>query len=254
MNEWLLRAYSELFVHQLENLLGLKPDDYSSDEDAELMHETLNESCQQLYTFLNKMIFMFREIPRFGNMTTSAVLKEICQRSGAQLNSNDNTFKKTAFDKLMLKTAVKMQTVKYQQEISRLKDELIQLQKSGLFLLGNYLAQIWQEKSRTSGRLLLFGGGLHSRWLLKILIDKKLSLPFCILDDNPADGSIFGIPVLKANTFSPEPKDIIVLSTDIYQDLFRKRCKELYRASAVWDLYEKIPHSIYPKEEIESME
>lgn len=99
----------------------------------------------------------------------------------------------------------------------------------------------------------LFGAGAHTRWLLEATSDlSPLPIEF-ILDDQSTETSIAGISVCKPGDVDPNTIDLILLSSDRWEDELADRAQSLWcdRIGAdqieIVRLYEGLPRGPYEK-------
>ncbi len=111
-----------------------------------------------------------------------------------------------------------------------------------------HIVSQWKLFSRNTEKIVLFGAGMHSRWLLEILKKNKLRMPHLIIDDNASENSIMGVPLLKPEDLNGVHPDLIILSSDVHQSRFRKRCEELFPTAELLDMYDGFPSGPYDKE------
>lgn len=96
-------------------------------------------------------------------------------------------------------------------------------------------------------KIIFWGGGLHSRWLIGLLKKNKLRLPFMIFDENPKGNSILGVPVRNPQKKYLVEKTVIALSSDCIPHTLEKRSKELFPDIETAFFYEGFPPGPYPK-------
>ncbi|MCH7526600.1 MAG: hypothetical protein IID39_04110 [Planctomycetes bacterium] len=114
-----------------------------------------------------------------------------------------------------------------------------------------YIRSVWETLAHRlgpTGRMCLFGAGAHTRWLLSITRNLP-HLPIeCILDDNPAAETLNGIPVRRPAEISIENIDLILVSSDRWEEELVSRCRHLWGDRvAVVRLYEGLPPGPYDK-------
>lgn len=99
-------------------------------------------------------------------------------------------------------------------------------------------------------RLVIFGGGQHTAWLEQVV--SKFGEDDCVaavLDDNPdAQASFWGHLPISPAKWTAEKGDMIILSSDVYVDAMRSRCRELFGQQVkLVNLYRWLPRGPYPK-------
>ena len=93
----------------------------------------------------------------------------------------------------------------------------------------------------------LYGAGQHASYLLSLIDQIKnegRSSPkvSAILDDNPADRTLHDIPIIHPEDMDTNRLKTIILATDYFQSLLKKRCDTCFGDSiTVIDLYEPFP-------------
>jgi uncharacterized protein (UPF0262 family) len=99
----------------------------------------------------------------------------------------------------------------------------------------------------------VFGAGAHTRWLLSVTADLPRPPIVCILDDNPVEEVLYGIPVRRFTEVGPEAVDLVLVSSDRWEDRLASRVHEL------WDdrvellrLYDGLPRGPYDKSDSRS--
>ncbi len=99
----------------------------------------------------------------------------------------------------------------------------------------------------------VFGAGAHTRWLLEVTADlPPLPIDF-ILDDHATETSVAGIPVCKPEELEPNAIDLILLSSDRWEDELANRARSLWRDQIeqkqieIVRLYEGLPRGPYDK-------
>lgn len=91
-------------------------------------------------------------------------------------------------------------------------------------------------------RLPLFGAGKFAIWLLATLKKRGKQLPSAIYDDAPHAVALNGVPIIPTAGYgkqqpTPYSPPGVILGTDCKQDVFKKRCEELFPSSKIVDLY-----------------
>ena len=97
-------------------------------------------------------------------------------------------------------------------------------------------------------KILIFGAGKHTTWLDGLIPHRDgVGADIVVLDDHPHASATFGgQKVITPEDFfeeeDSETEFVVVLSTDTFQDTFRRRCLEIFgeRVELV-DLYEGLP-------------
>jgi len=77
----------------------------------------------------------------------------------------------------------------------------------------------------------IYGAGKYARQMLHRLRELNVPLPGLIVDDNPSEGALEGIPVVATGQFKPAGKIEIVLGTDTHQASMRQRLGKLFGAN-----------------------
>lgn len=110
-------------------------------------------------------------------------------------------------------------------------------------MISLHVCKTWESlPGRGFGRIAIFGGGRHTEWLLDTVKNSKGPEVACILDDAPKAAKMKGIPLLQASKLDKKELLPILLSTDVYQKDFSRRCRELYGDQAkTIDIYAEIP-------------
>lgn len=138
------------------------------------------------------------------------------------------------------------------QEREKILESLLKQKKLQISFLEQLVRTRWQNLSASSRkitRVVLFGAGTHTHWLLPIIRDLPDPTIAAILDDQAHRGmKISGIPVYKPDGFDFTTIDAVVLSTDCHQELMTKRCRALFgpRIPIVYP-YDNLPMGPYPK-------
>lgn len=119
-----------------------------------------------------------------------------------------------------------------------------------------YVRSTWKMLHHRLGenfKMCVFGAGAHTRWLLEVTADLP-TLPIeCILDDKSTETSIAGIPVRKPGDVDTDAIDLILLSSDRWEDELADRAQSLWRCQIegnqieVVRLYEGLPRGPYDK-------
>ena len=114
-----------------------------------------------------------------------------------------------------------------------------------------YVRAVWQmlaHRLGPGGRLCIYGGGKHTRWLLSVTKDLPCLPIECIIDDQPASDGIGDVPVRPPGAVDIEAIDVILVSTDRWEDQLVARIRELWgdRVDVV-RLYENLPPGPYDK-------
>ena len=119
-----------------------------------------------------------------------------------------------------------------------------------LFLIP-YVRSIWQLLSHRlgrTGRMCLFGGGAHTRWLLSTIADLPSSFLECVIDENPTDRFIQNIPLYRPAEVNIDTIDLMLISSDRWEDELADRCRVLWGDRVeIMRLYEGLPPGPYDK-------
>lgn len=94
----------------------------------------------------------------------------------------------------------------------------------------------------------VFGAGAHTRWLLSVTADLPAPPIECIIDDDPVDESIQGIPVRRPEDVDVASLGLVLVSSDRWETELTDRCRRLWgdRVELV-RLYEGLPTGPYDK-------
>jgi len=126
-----------------------------------------------------------------------------------------------------------------------------QLHQEIFELITAHVRCFWKNILKDEGikSVALFGAGAHTRWLLDIIAEIHEPKIVGIFDDNAVEGQLIGkIPVLKPDHIRQD-FDALVLSTDVHQAVFTKRCRQLWgHGITLIDLYKGLPFGPYPKD------
>ncbi len=114
-----------------------------------------------------------------------------------------------------------------------------------------YLRSVWRmlgHRLIDGRRVILFGAGAHTRWLLSITRD-LLPLPIeCIVDDEPKTKEIGGIDVRRPADVDIDGVDIVLVSSDRWEEALVDRVRTLWGDQVeVERLYEGLPQGPYDK-------
>ncbi len=117
--------------------------------------------------------------------------------------------------------------------------------------LNPYVRATWRwlhARLGASGRMVIFGAGAHTRWLLSATKDMP-ALPIeAILDDNPVQDSIGGIEVRRPDTIGAEEIDLVLISSDRWEQELFDRSRSLWGDSVeIVRLYDGLPVGPYDK-------
>ena len=119
-------------------------------------------------------------------------------------------------------------------------------------MMARHFLSLWSALQACHSEVVLFGAGLHTKWLLNLLEEAALPMPRWIVDDS-ADGAAYlsGIPVVKPQAI-PTPS-VVLLSVN--QRRLSARLKA--RCAACWgegvsvvDPYQCYPEKLYRKERL----
>ena len=115
-----------------------------------------------------------------------------------------------------------------------------------------HITHLWKYISILHPRIALFGGGQHTTWLLSLLKGKNLSLPIVIFDDASKLTEIEGIEVSKINNYEHSSVDVVILSTETWQETFTKRIHEEWgKGTVIVNLYEDIEFEPFDKDAVQ---
>lgn len=119
-----------------------------------------------------------------------------------------------------------------------------------LFLIP-YVRTTWEmlhHRLEPGGRMCIFGAGAHTRWLLSITDELPSPTIECIIDEDPTQDALCGIPVHRPDQVSIESIDLVLISSDRWEEQLAARCRSLWgdRVSIV-RLYEGLPRGPYDK-------
>ncbi|MFQ5495753.1 MAG: hypothetical protein ACE5EX_10275, partial [Phycisphaerae bacterium] len=114
-----------------------------------------------------------------------------------------------------------------------------------------YIRSVWrliEQRLGSGGRLCLFGAGMHTRWLLSITSDLPAPTIVCVLDDDPRESRIQQIPVRRPEDIDPDSLDLILVSSDRWEEELTCRCRALWGDRVeIMRLYEGLPRGPYDK-------
>lgn len=120
-----------------------------------------------------------------------------------------------------------------------------------LFLIP-YVRSVWQMLSRRfpdSGKIVLYGGGAHTRWLFEVTSGLPCPPITAIFDDHAQSGkSIAGIPLVTPSDFCVESVDLVLISSDQWEDKLAARARSVFGPDVeILRLYEGLPRGPYDK-------
>jgi hypothetical protein len=138
------------------------------------------------------------------------------------------------------------------QTIGEVRSENRCLRENIARLIEAHTARVLRNlQKKNISRIAIFGAGFHTKWLLDLMTREKAPEVKIILDDNPQTKEINGVAVFKTNETDLKnlDVDVILLSSDVHQELFLKRCRELFGNKKTFiDLYSEIEFpGPYPK-------
>jgi len=102
-------------------------------------------------------------------------------------------------------------------------------------------------------KVVVFGVGQHTIWLLALMKVLKLPEPVALLDDNaPSEpNKILGIKYCKPNKISPADFECIIISSDCYFAKLAKSIRVVFPDKKLINLYEGLQPISYPKRKVE---
>jgi len=108
----------------------------------------------------------------------------------------------------------------------------------------------WENLRRSHPTACLYGAGKHTKWLLEVLSGSIGPEIIAILDDNPPEERIGGIPVIPTDRANELTPSCIILSSDTFQDKMTASLKKHgVDRCPLLDLYWGLPLGPYAKEE-----
>lgn len=114
-----------------------------------------------------------------------------------------------------------------------------------------YLRSVWQTlryKLGERGKIVIFGAGRHTRWLLSVTESNAGPTVVCILDDNPCETKIAGIPVYHTSQANLDDFDLVLISSDRWEDQLFERAQSLWNQDVeIMRLYEGMTLGPYDK-------
>ena len=114
-----------------------------------------------------------------------------------------------------------------------------------------YVRSVWRVLGhRLAGgrRMILFGAGAHTRWLLSITRDLPILPIECIVDDDPKLHTLAGIDVRRPADVDVDGIDLVLVSSDRWEDALVERIRVLWRDRVeIERLYEGLPQGPYDK-------
>ncbi len=109
-----------------------------------------------------------------------------------------------------------------------------------------HVCSLWSALSTSHQRIALYGAGRHTQWLLARVKARNLPPPCLILDDNPAESAVNGIPVKKPDAQDADRFDVILASTTFERvaTKMKARCDGLWSHAkpTLW------PYDFFPKD------
>lgn len=116
-------------------------------------------------------------------------------------------------------------------------------------MLANHMLNLWNTLNQCRGKIMIFGGGQHTHWLLKLFAKNNLPLPSAILDDNAAaNASLSGVPVRKPADAGIPGTVLISSNTSRMTEILTRRCREIWGESLpVINPYQHFPDKKYKK-------
>jgi len=115
---------------------------------------------------------------------------------------------------------------------------LARLAKQKSALMQAHVLCLWQGLVKTCPRLVLYGCGQHTQWLLKLLTAQQLPLPVLVIDDAPHLDTLQGIAVCATARLEPTQYDAVVASSDFHSAKMTARGEQLWAGQIpVIDLY-----------------
>ena len=104
----------------------------------------------------------------------------------------------------------------------------------------NYLKDQWEKiSSKCKGQIYLYGAGKHSKKLIKIIEDNKLTKAIGIIDDQVTQKELSNLTISRLSDILLNDDDYIVLSTDTFQKEMLRKCLKQFDQKQIVDLYER---------------
>ena len=114
-----------------------------------------------------------------------------------------------------------------------------------------YVRAVWRmlhARLAHGGRLCLFGAGAHTRWLLGVTEGLPSPPVVCIVDDNPLEATLGGLPVCRPDEIDPGEFDVVLISSDRWEEALTRRAQALWGDTVeIMRLYEDSPLGPYDK-------
>ncbi len=110
-------------------------------------------------------------------------------------------------------------------------------------LLQTYILERLERCALETASVALFGAGVHAVYLLNLMREanacgRRMPKITTILDDNPSEATLSGIPVALPNIGQRTRFDAVILASDYHQARMRQRCNEVFGPDLpVIDLY-----------------
>lgn len=114
-------------------------------------------------------------------------------------------------------------------------------------LLHAYILERLERCALETSSVALFGAGVHAVYILNLMCKasaagRRMPKIAMILNDNPSEAALSGIPVALPNIEQRTRFDAVILASDYHQTRMRQRCNEVFGADLpLVDLYADFP-------------
>ncbi|MDD4734587.1 MAG: hypothetical protein PHP44_00620 [Kiritimatiellae bacterium] len=114
-------------------------------------------------------------------------------------------------------------------------------------MMARHLLSLWAALHACHSEIVLFGAGLHTQWLLKLLKEAALPMPRWIVDDSADGGAdLSGIPVVKPQSIPPPSVVMLSINQRRLGARLKARCVACWGANVpVVDPYQYFPEKPY---------